>query len=85
VGCAVAQAVSHRLPNAAARVRAQIRSCGICGGQRGAGGRFSLSTELVQESRFIAAKTMRNITFRTTEPRNERVAYFAMLLVFRLY
>jgi hypothetical protein len=29
----MAQAVSHRLPTAAARVRAQVRSCGICGRQ----------------------------------------------------
>jgi hypothetical protein len=29
------QGVSRRLPIAAARVRAQIRSCGICGGQSG--------------------------------------------------
>jgi hypothetical protein len=29
-----------RLPNAAARVRAQVRSCGICGGQSGTGGRY---------------------------------------------
>jgi hypothetical protein len=26
-------AVSHRLPTAAARIRAQVRSCGICDGQ----------------------------------------------------
>jgi hypothetical protein len=32
---AIAQAVSRRLPTAAARVRAQVRSCGICGGQSG--------------------------------------------------
>jgi hypothetical protein len=32
-GRAIAQAVSRRLPTAAARVRAQVRSCGICGGQ----------------------------------------------------
>jgi hypothetical protein len=36
----VAQAVSRRLPNAAARVRARVRSCGICGGQRGIGAGF---------------------------------------------
>jgi hypothetical protein len=30
---AIAQTVSRRLPNAAARVRSQVRSCGICGGQ----------------------------------------------------
>jgi hypothetical protein len=34
-GRAIAQAVSRRLPTAAARVRAQARSCGICGGQSG--------------------------------------------------
>jgi hypothetical protein len=34
-GRAVAQAVSHRLPTAAARVRAQVRSRGICGGRSG--------------------------------------------------
>jgi hypothetical protein len=32
---AIAQAVNRRLPTAAARVRAQVRSCGICGGQSG--------------------------------------------------
>jgi hypothetical protein len=34
-GRAIAQAVSRRLPTAAARVRSQVRSCGICGGQSG--------------------------------------------------
>jgi hypothetical protein len=34
-GRAIAQAVSHRLPTVAARVRPQVRSCGICGGQSG--------------------------------------------------
>jgi hypothetical protein len=33
LGRAITQAVSRRLPTAAARVRAQIRSCGICGEQ----------------------------------------------------
>jgi hypothetical protein len=33
--CAIAQAVSRWLPTAAARVRARVRSCGICGGQSG--------------------------------------------------
>jgi hypothetical protein len=32
--------VSHRLPTAAARVRAQVGSCGICGGQSGSGAAF---------------------------------------------
>jgi hypothetical protein len=35
IGRAIAQAVSRRLPNAAARVRAPVRLCGICGGQSG--------------------------------------------------
>jgi hypothetical protein len=39
---AIAQAVSRWLPTAAARVRARVWSCGICGGQRGAGARFLL-------------------------------------------
>jgi hypothetical protein len=37
VGRAIAQAVSRWLPTVAARVLAQVRSCEICGGQRGAG------------------------------------------------
>jgi hypothetical protein len=36
-GRAIVQAVSLRLPIAAARVRVQVRSCGICGGQSGTG------------------------------------------------
>jgi hypothetical protein len=40
-GRAIAQAVSRRLPTAAAWVRAQFRSCGICGGQSGTGVGFS--------------------------------------------
>jgi hypothetical protein len=35
VSRAIAEAVSRWLPTAAARVRAQVRSCGICGGQSG--------------------------------------------------
>jgi hypothetical protein len=34
---AIAQAVSRRLPTAAAGVRVQVRSCGICGGQEALG------------------------------------------------
>jgi hypothetical protein len=40
IGRAIAQAVSSRLPTAAARFRAQVRSCGICGGQSGTGAGF---------------------------------------------
>jgi hypothetical protein len=36
----IAQAVSRRLPTAAARVRARVRSCGSCGGQSGTGAGF---------------------------------------------
>jgi hypothetical protein len=37
---AIAQAVSCWLPTAAAQVRARVWSCGICGGQSGAGAGF---------------------------------------------
>jgi hypothetical protein len=33
LGCAIAQSVIRRFLTAAARVRAEVRSCGICGGQ----------------------------------------------------
>jgi hypothetical protein len=39
-GRAIAQAVSRRLPTAAARVRAWVWSCVICGGQSGSGAGF---------------------------------------------
>jgi hypothetical protein len=39
-GRAIAQAVSRWLSTAAARVRARVWSCGICGGQSGAGAGF---------------------------------------------
>jgi hypothetical protein len=39
-GRVTAQAVSRRLPTAAAWIRAQVRTCGICGGQSGAGENF---------------------------------------------
>jgi hypothetical protein len=40
LGRVIAQAVSRRLPTAAARVRALVWLCGICGGQSGAGAGF---------------------------------------------
>jgi hypothetical protein len=40
LGRAIAQAASRWLPTAAARVRALVWSCGICGGQSGAGAGF---------------------------------------------
>jgi hypothetical protein len=39
-GHAIAQAVSRWLPTVAARVRSQVWSSGICGGQSGAGAGF---------------------------------------------
>jgi hypothetical protein len=36
-GRAIAQAVSHRFPTAAARVLSQVNSCRICGGHSGTG------------------------------------------------
>jgi hypothetical protein len=39
-GRTVAQAVSRRLPTAAARFGAKVRSCGIYGGQSGTGAGF---------------------------------------------
>jgi hypothetical protein len=40
LGSAIAQAVSRRLPTADVRVRAQVRSCEISGGQSGTGAGF---------------------------------------------
>jgi hypothetical protein len=40
--CAIAQAVSLQLPAMAARVEAQVSSCGICGGQISTGAGFSM-------------------------------------------
>jgi hypothetical protein len=39
-GRAIAQAVSRQLPKAAARLRSQVRTCGICGGQNVTGVSF---------------------------------------------
>jgi hypothetical protein len=40
LGRAMAQTVSRRLPTTTVRVRAQVRSCGICGGQSATGAGF---------------------------------------------
>jgi hypothetical protein len=48
MGRAIAQVVSGWLPNVVAQVRAQVRSCGICGGQSDSGAGF-LSHTLPQE------------------------------------
>jgi hypothetical protein len=40
-GRAIAQAVSRQLPTVTVGVRAQVRSCGICGEQNGTGAVFS--------------------------------------------
>jgi hypothetical protein len=40
LGRAIAQAVSRLLPTAATRVQTRVYSCGICGGQSGAGAGF---------------------------------------------
>jgi hypothetical protein len=40
LGLAIAQAVSHWLPTAAPRIQSQVKSCGICGRQSGAGAGF---------------------------------------------
>jgi hypothetical protein len=45
LGHAIAQAVSRRLPTAEARVRSQVRLCGICGGQSGTGADFGFSCQ----------------------------------------
>jgi hypothetical protein len=34
---AIARAISRRLPTTAGRIRSQVRTCGICGGQSGTG------------------------------------------------
>jgi hypothetical protein len=36
----IVQVISRRLPTAASRVRSQVKSCGICGGQSGIGAGF---------------------------------------------
>jgi hypothetical protein len=42
-GLAIAQAVSRRILTAEPRVRSQVNTCGICGGQSGTGTGFSPS------------------------------------------
>jgi hypothetical protein len=50
LGRAIAQAVSRWLPTAAARVRAQVWSSGICGEQSGAGAGFPLQIFIPRNS-----------------------------------
>jgi hypothetical protein len=55
-GSAIAQAVSRRLLTAEARIRAQVRLCKICGGQRGTGTGFTpTSSVLPCQYHFIVA------------------------------
>jgi hypothetical protein len=42
LGRAIAQAISRRLPTAAARARVKVRPCGICGGSSDTGAGFLL-------------------------------------------
>jgi hypothetical protein len=49
-GCAIAQPVSSRLPTAKAPVRAQVRSCGTCGGQSGTDAGFLRGTSVSHAS-----------------------------------
>jgi hypothetical protein len=66
MGRAIAQAVSHRLPTAAARVRTQLRSCGICSGQSGAGEgylrvfRFPLPILIPSAAPHLSSSTLRS-------------------------
>jgi hypothetical protein len=52
VARAIAQAVSRRLPTAAARVRARVWSGGICGGQSGVGVGFLRVLRFPHQSSF---------------------------------
>jgi hypothetical protein len=51
-GCAIAQAVSRRLPTEAARVRAPVKLCGICGRESGTGAGFLLVLRFPLRIRF---------------------------------
>jgi hypothetical protein len=42
LGSAIAQAVNLRFHTASARIRARVRSCGVCGGLSGTGAVFLL-------------------------------------------
>jgi hypothetical protein len=54
--------VSRWLPTAAARVRTRVWSSGICGGQSGAGGRFSPSTSVSPASLHSTKSSIITIT-----------------------
>jgi hypothetical protein len=52
-GCTTVQAVSRRFSTAVDRVRAQVRSCGICGGQSGTGAGFPKSFDFPYPFSFL--------------------------------
>jgi hypothetical protein len=79
-GRAIAQAVSRRLPTAAARVRAQVRLCGICGGQLGTGAgflrgfRFSLPILIPPTAPHSSSSTIRGCHNRPESGRRASVS-----------
>jgi hypothetical protein len=80
-GCAIAQADSRLFPTSAARVSAQIRSYGICGGQRGSGDTFppntavSIATYSVDCSTIIIIHHPLSIILRWYNRPNRRHTY----------
>jgi hypothetical protein len=58
IGHAIAHAVSHQLPTLAAQLRGQVRLCGICGQQRGTGGRVSSRTSVSPATHSTESSTL---------------------------